>query len=275
MENEDVAKSFYAYWLRLFEDPKIDKSYRESNVNAVPIPDVLQVGTTAIFSPRKTDLDVLSWYKKLAGEAKGGLFMTFAFGMHQNFRDVFDAEDQILKMALMEKTFSSPKSKEKDEVAISKIRSRSNVVVAVGNRIKTNSFDRWLAEMDRIIPSLHVYWIHTKYMLIDPLGDQPIVVGGSANFSKASSCDNDENMLIIKGDKRIADIYFGEYMRLFNHYSFRESVKRHLEKEKIEGKKEEWKPQFLDDTDSWMKDYFNETNDKTARRLRRIYFSGN
>ena len=31
-------------------------------------------------------------------------------------------------------------------------------------------------------------------------------------------------MLVIRGDKRVADIYFTEYMRLFAHYGFREAV---------------------------------------------------
>lgn len=199
--------------------------------------------------------------------------MTFAFGMHQNFKDVYCHPDQILKMALMEKTFSNSKTKIRDEADIARIRGLNNVVVALGNRIKTNSFDRWLAEIDRIIPKLHVYWIHTKYMLIDPLGPEPIVIGGSANFSKASTDTNDENMLIIKGDKRIADIYFGEYMRLFSHYSFRESVKRHVEWEKTHGP-QQWKPQFLSTSDDWMAQYFDDANDTTARCLRRSYFSG-
>jgi phosphatidylserine/phosphatidylglycerophosphate/cardiolipin synthase-like enzyme len=56
---------------------------------------------------------------------------------------------------------------------------------------------------------------------MDPLGDDPIVVTGSANFSDASTKDNDENMLIIRGDRRVADIYFTEFQRLFNHYYFR------------------------------------------------------
>ena len=44
-----------------------------------------------------------------------------------------------------------------------------------------------------------------------------------------SVTDNDENVLVIRGDKRVADIYFGEFMRLFAHHRFRESVKRHLD----------------------------------------------
>ena len=54
-------------------------------------------------------------------------------------------------------------------------------------------------------------------MLVDPLGDDPIVVTGTANFSRPSQYANDENMLVIRGNKRVADIYFGEFMRIFDH----------------------------------------------------------
>lgn len=66
-------------------------------------------------------------------------------------------------------------------------------------------------------------YVHNKFMLIDPLGNDPIVVAGSANFSKASTIDNDENMVVVRGNKRVADIYLGEFMRLWNHHAFRES----------------------------------------------------
>jgi phosphatidylserine/phosphatidylglycerophosphate/cardiolipin synthase-like enzyme len=66
-------------------------------------------------------------------------------------------------------------------------------------------------------------------MLVDPLSEDPTVVTGSANFSDASSSANDENMLVIKGNKRAADIYFGEYMRQYSHYAFREAVRVFLD----------------------------------------------
>jgi phosphatidylserine/phosphatidylglycerophosphate/cardiolipin synthase-like enzyme len=70
----------------------------------------------------------------------------------------------------------------------------------------------------------HVLYIHTKFLLHDPLGTDPIVVTGSANFSAASTQDNDENMVIVRGDSRTADIYFTEFNRLFFHYYFRSVV---------------------------------------------------
>lgn len=274
VEDETVAGSFMQYWERLNADPEIDADYRNENMTESPVPDSLKIGTTTIFSPRGTQLDSLDWYSKIAADANNALFMTFAFGMHEKFKEVYRVEDKKLRMSLMEKAYSNPKVKERDEADIQKIRNLPNVIVSIGNRIVTNSFDRWLREMYSVDgKSKHVYWIHTKYMIVDPLSNEPIVISGSANFSKASTDTNDENMLVIKGDLRIADIYFGEYMRLFSHYSFREAVKWALEKEKL-GKPQEWKPQYLVESDTWMKDYFEETDDKSARCLRRKYFSG-
>jgi phosphatidylserine/phosphatidylglycerophosphate/cardiolipin synthase-like enzyme len=197
--------------------------------------------------------------------------MTFAFGMNDAFKDVYRTDDTVLRMALMEKE-NAPNTSEAKKKDIQKIRNRPNVVVAIGNHLKTNAFDRWLAEMDKIYRHAHVLWIHTKYMLVDPLGSDPIVVSGSANFSKASNYDNDENMLVIRGDTRIADIYFGEYIRLYAHYAFREAVKWHTERVK-NGTPTTWEPNYLIDNDEWMKPYFDPA-DTTARNARRTYFSG-
>jgi len=272
VEDETVARSFMEYWKRLDDDPDIDNDYRDANMEATPVPEQIEDGTVTIFSPRRTNLDSLEWYAKIAGGAKDALFMTFAFGMHEKFKDIYRSEDGKLRMALMEKAFSSPRVKERDEKDIQELRNLPNVIVSIGNRIVTNSFDRWLQERGTIGGRVHVYWIHTKYMLVDPLGKKPIIISGSANFSKASTDTNDENMLVIKGNKRIADIYFGEFIRLFSHYSFREAVKWALEKEKL-GKPQEWKPEYLVNKDEWMKPYFTE-GEKSGRYLRREYFAG-
>jgi hypothetical protein len=273
VEDPAVARAYMEYWRRLDQDPKIDDTYRGANMASTPAPpNPWNAVTSAVFSPRGTQLDSLDWYAALAGGAGSGLFMTFAFGMHEKFKDVYRKNDSILRMALLDKAFSSPKTQKQDEKDLMEIRKRPNVVLAIGNRIVTDSFDRWLAELDKIVSSVNVPWIHTKYMLVDPLGPAPTVVTGSANFSAASTETNDENMLVIRGDKRITDIYFGEFLRLYTHYAFREAVKIYMEK-KQKGTPEEWKPQFLIDDDQWMADYFDPT-DSSARYLRRTYFAG-
>ena len=230
VEDAAVAKSYRAYWDKLATDPKLSTKLSDYKVwcgNHSPAPpSVFGNDPVTVFSPRK-GLGALEWYALLAGKADKALFMTFPFGMHKLFKTIYDKNDSILRIALMEKEGNGA-GLAQARIDIAALRRRPNVLVAIGNRIRTNAFDRWLSELDKITSNAHVYWIHTKYMLIDPLGANPTVVSGSANFSESSTNDNDENMLIVANDKRVADIYFGESLRLYAHYAFRESVARHL-----------------------------------------------
>ena len=91
-------------------------------------------------------------------------------------------------------------------------------------------------------------------------------MSGSANFSEASTNANNENMVVIRGDKRVADLYVGEFMRLYSHYAFREAVAIAQEKGETE-----WKPNYLVPDDTWQADYFKASS---GRFLRRRYFAG-
>ena len=111
-----------------------------------------------------------------------------------------------------------------------------------------------------------VFFVHTKFLLIDPLSDDPLVCSGSANFSPNSLLYNDENMLLIRGDTRVADIYFGEYMRLFAHHRFRESVKRHIQRFGSAAFNT-WKPQNLfEDWQQWVPAHFKAGSEYDIKR---------
>jgi hypothetical protein len=79
---------------------------------------------------------------------------------------------------------------------------------------------------------------------------------------------NDENMLVIRGSTRVADIYLTEFMRIFSHHRFRESLAIHLENE---GSLEEWRPRDLHETDAWVARHYDANQE---RFFRRRYFSG-
>jgi phosphatidylserine/phosphatidylglycerophosphate/cardiolipin synthase-like enzyme len=265
VEDRDIAAAYLRYWeqLKCNEDCAGDRDWTASN-NPAP-PDPWSDDITAIFSPRSGQ-KVLKWYGDIAGSAKNALFMTFPFGMNKSFQTVYERNDGVLRFALMEKEGNGaglPQGR-KD---IRRIRSLPNVVVAVGNNMITNRFDRWLAVLRKATAEAHVKCIHTKYMLVDPLGKTPVVVTGSANFSEASTCANDENMMVIRNDQRVVDIYLGEFMRMYSHYAFREAAA--IWQAKHPG--EEWKPGDLDPSDGWQTDYFTPGS---QRFLRRQYFAG-
>ena len=265
VEDDKIAQAYLEYWNELQGNPesKAERTWMGEHNPAPPEPWSAEI--VPVFSPRK-GLKVLDWYAELADSAKKALFMTFAFGMHKDFQEVYENNDGVLRYALMEKE-GNGRGLEQGKIDIARIRKLPNVVVAVGNTIVVNSFDRWLKERRQLMKKANVRWIHTKYMLVDPLGEAPVVVTGSANFSEASTNANDENMLVIRGDKRVADIYLGEFIRLFSHYAFREAVAW----AQAEHPGTTWQPNYLIPDDGWQGDYFKAGH---PRFLRRIYFAG-
>jgi phosphatidylserine/phosphatidylglycerophosphate/cardiolipin synthase-like enzyme len=245
IDDKAVAFQYKLYWDLLQSQPISDdlKSGNEQIQDDISL-DNIPAGVTCIFSPRK-QLDILQFYADLLDSSKDCACITFAFSVHKFFAD-----------ALSDNTSSSPLTfllLEKDDRDISDYVYKNNLVKAVGSYISDNELYKWVNETNTngLQLNSHVMYVHTKFLLKDPLGDDPIVVTGSANFSKASTEINDENMIVIRGNTRISDIYFTEFFRLFNHYYFRWIVK----KMKEQGTLDFDNPAFLRPNDTWTDQY--------------------
>lgn len=68
--------------------------------------------------------------------------------------------------------------------------------------------------------------IHVKSLVVDPWGDAPTVLIGSANFSDESVFQNDENALLLRSDRGAAAAVATEFLRVFGHYRFRNRLKQ-------------------------------------------------
>jgi phosphatidylserine/phosphatidylglycerophosphate/cardiolipin synthase-like enzyme len=272
VEGSEPAATYLRYLEQLSGDPTTESGspYKDWNNTNSAAPAVAGEPINPVYSPRP-DFGALDWYASLARDADKGLFMTLAFGMNPRFANVFSQQDGILRMALMEKEWNG-RNKEAQIARIRALQVLPNVVIAVGNRIPLSGFDQWLGELERVTKTVNVHWVHTKFMLVDPLGENPTVVTGSANFSEASTNRNDENMLVIRGNKRVADIYLGEFFRLHSHYAFRQAVAIFL-KRNPGASPADFKQGYLIEDGDWTEDYFTE-GDRNARFLRREYFSG-
>jgi phosphatidylserine/phosphatidylglycerophosphate/cardiolipin synthase-like enzyme len=264
-----LAQRFLDYWEELRGDPAADEL--KDRVEAINPPPA-GPGTdpiTPIFSPRH-GRGVFDWWIAQAKRPKP-LFMTFPFGIVKDFRPVFDKGDGILRFGLLDKYVNGGNAASRAAAVkeIERARRHPNVGMALGNRIFVDWIDGWHREHNGI--GVNVNWIHTKFMLIDPLGSKPVTLSGSANWSEPSVTGNDENMLVIRGDRRVADIYFGEFMRLFAHHRFRESVKRHLD-EIASASPESWRPKDLfDDWTKWVPKHFTPGSEHDITRR---YFAG-
>ncbi len=262
VEEKDIAQQFLEYWELLSDDPgRTELRGKIEATNPLPPGTAPPAGTTAIFSPRD-DLSALALYATYAKQAQHGLMMTFAFGMNDVFKEVYRSSPASFRLALMEKKTRPMKagSPERlaEEAAIQQLRNMPENVFAIGDAITNNAIEGWARETVSGFNG-NVKYVHNKFMLIDPMSDEPIVIAGSANFSAASTTGNDENMIVVRGNKRVADIYLGEFMRLWTHHAFRES---------LAWRKPGEPPKPLS-TGDWWRDSFG----NTPRSTRREYFT--
>jgi phosphatidylserine/phosphatidylglycerophosphate/cardiolipin synthase-like enzyme len=63
--------------------------------------------------------------------------------------------------------------------------------------------------------------IHDKILLIDPLSDAGTLVVGSHNLGFKASYENDENLLIIRGNRALAEAYLVHVLDVYEHYRYR------------------------------------------------------
>jgi phosphatidylserine/phosphatidylglycerophosphate/cardiolipin synthase-like enzyme len=260
-----VGQAYLDYWKALKDDPVKDilKDWCETH-NPLPPADESD-DITPVFSPHRGK-GVFNWWLGLAGTGGKPLFMTFPFGIVADFRPVYDHKDGILRFAMLDKYVNGGNANSRQAAIdeIERIRRHPNIGMAVGKRIYVSWIDGWHPEHSPL--GLHVNWIHTKFMLIDPLGNKPVTLTGSANWSESSVSDNDENLVVIRGSRRVADIYFGEFMRIFAHHRFRESLDRYVEKYGQDFT-EYWKPQDLfEDWRKWVPSHFKAGSEKDIKR---------
>jgi phosphatidylserine/phosphatidylglycerophosphate/cardiolipin synthase-like enzyme len=264
VNDPQVAAAYLQCWTIIAANPNhLTLRAQLTALNSLPA-DLPPAGTSVIFSPQQT-LAALQWYAKLATEATDAIFMGFAFGMNDTFKAVYRNGAARLRYALLDKLLApgiKAANRPAAEQAMRELRFMKENRFTVGSRIAVNRFDRWVKERLTGL-NQHVQYIHTKFMLINPLGNDPIVITGSANWSDASTKANDENMLVIRGDTRVADIYLGEYMRLWNHYAFREWASSAADPQDTAFR-------HLATTSTWTTGYFGDTD----RSRQRQYFAG-
>lgn len=245
VRNEKVADLYRQYWDLLSSDPgpkkgaakavvtKENAALRKAVGAIAEVPtaiDDVPKGVLPVFSPR-AGKQVLEMYCTMIDKAPTLGCITLAFGINKAFKAMLkdNTKNSGLVFMLLEKE-DRPNAKSKEPFI--SINASHNVYKAWGSFLRDAVY-QWAKETNAKALGLnqHVSYVHSKFLLMEPLSKDPIVVTGSANFSDASTNDNDENMLIIRGDRRVADIYFTEFNRLFNHYYFR-AVTESLQKQK-------------------------------------------
>lgn len=96
----------------------------------------------------------------------------------------------------------------------------------------TKGFSAWLGEVTRSQflypnenPGIGHAITHSKMLVIDPFSDECKVITGSHNFSGSASEQNDDNFVVLHGNKALAEAYAVACLGTYEHYAWRAYVK--------------------------------------------------
>ncbi|MET4023150.1 phospholipase D-like domain-containing protein [Bradyrhizobium sp. S3.2.12] len=282
-EASAIPNKFFAYWKVLSKNPTT-KPAREAVIGLTPNPPniVPAEPVTAFFSPRIAD-NLLDWYGKRIEDARTSSMFTAAFTVDPILLRSLGKQQSSMRFVLLEKPATAAARKAERDSLGRLIMSNGSVL----GKVTKTSFEKkegeggtklvpipnfplenWFVdeELARKDGKGFVFFVHTKFLLVDPLSNDPLICTGSANFSGASLTANDENMLMIRGNTRVADIYLTEFDRIFRHFFFRMSANRAA----MSGEDEEEakrKAAILDTGAEWLVPFFRDGNFKSTRRI--------
>jgi phosphatidylserine/phosphatidylglycerophosphate/cardiolipin synthase-like enzyme len=247
--SEPIASAYLALHQELWNSDPPARLTRQYLTDAYPnIVPTRQATASFIFSPRSQE-EAMEYYLSLLRKAKHLVVLTTPFGVDSRIENYLrTSSPKVVKFGLT----GTPGDK---GGKVRRIDSINGTRYAIPARIETNALDHWQIEL--FGETSHAY-IHSKFLLIDPLGDRPTLVTGSANFSRASCINNDEDMLVIKNHSPAADVYLTEFFRMFEHYSFREYLELHPNQRRSLP---------LDPTNQWTDIYFTAGSERERDRL--------
>lgn len=91
--------------------------------------------------------------------------------------------------------------------------------------------------------------IHDKIVVIDPFTDDSVVITGSHNLGFKASYSNDENLIIIRKNRPVAEAYAAHILDVYEHYRWRWRLMNQAKRANLKESKA-W--HMLKPTDAWQ-----------------------
>jgi hypothetical protein len=195
--------------------------------------DAAASGLTVQFTRAKNDVDLASLRGLVLGATEGVLFLMFmpgSKGVLEDVRELQQTKPDLLVRGVVSELPEGPQDEHTGDTT------SLRVTLAGGNAGETSrTFDvvqpqgfahpaaGWAIETTRaqFLSDIGFAIIHSKVLVIDPFSAAPVVVTGSHNFSLSASRENDENYVVIRGDRALAEAYAVNVESAWRHYAAR------------------------------------------------------
>lgn len=263
IDDAKVAERYLEYWNHLLEDSaKQAPALRNADADALSDIDLkAHAGTVRVWfspnmkarqkpkdSPTPPDLDEV--FERIRAAQDGVLFLVFNPGQPGILSEITTVAEQREAAG---KPFFVRGAISDDKVSGEfATRVYNDSIITKPNRLITgiggipDCFSFWQKELAKLGHAV----IHDKIVVVDPFRDDCCVITGSHNLGYKASYSNDENLVILRGNRRVAEAYAAHILDVVNHYNWRYK----LVKDAKAGKKSSFTD--LANDDSWQDKYF-------------------
>jgi PLD-like domain len=192
-------------------------------------------------TPPATPGDLAEVFELIEKAKQGALFLAFIPGspsIVSKLKDVYDTKFDEGKLFYLRGAATSPDPATLFRVDLYHRSSKSDATVrAVEDAPDARpsaavssvagifaTFAKWEAEIYKIGHAV----IHDKVLVIDPFTDDSVLITGSHNLGFKASYSNDENMLIIRRNRSVAEAYAAHVLDVYEHYRWRWKIQEPL-----------------------------------------------
>jgi phosphatidylserine/phosphatidylglycerophosphate/cardiolipin synthase-like enzyme len=223
VRDQAVAEIYMEQWKRLREAKStFPKPLTDENSKPKEIKD----GTVWFTRARDTvDLEALRAEVNRAKEAI--LFLMFMPGSAGLLADVQRRQDEP---GLFVRGVASQLPKPDDEsvvdvTVVGQGKSTTRRLEVIQPEGRKHAFAYWAAEATRSQFLSNIGWaiVHSKSLVLDPFSEDATVITGSHNFSTAASAKNDENFMVVRRNRPLAEAYLVNIFGAWRHYRARVS----------------------------------------------------
>ena len=215
-------------------------------------------------TPEQTPPDVQAMFDQIAGAKQAILFVEFEPGA-PSVIDAIAAAQKANPALFVRGTVTVAAAAQQFAVGVKSDSAGSGGAGSGDHAIPTDyrvipatgvndAFGQWETELN----SAGFAITHSKYVVIDPFGDDCVVMTGSHNQGYQASYNNDENLAIIKGHRRLAEAYAANALDIYDHYAWRWWLAKNANAA--------WTSLKTDD--SWQDHYFDASGAPTSPELK-------
>jgi len=227
-ESVDLAKAYKEYWDRLLaDDSEQGADFRATNAEAPGI--ATDIGAKVWFSPNtrqkskpanaETPVDLSEVFDRMKGAKQAILFAVFQPGSPSIVETAAECLENNPALFLRGAA-TSPDVYHSFEESVELFHGSVEPDLVVPATEISDQFSYWEKELLKSSPRAHAI-IHDKIVVIDPFSDDCVLVTGSHNLGFRASYNNDENLLIVSGNKRLAQAYAVHVLDVYDHYRWR------------------------------------------------------